>query len=256
MITYLVNCKINLGLHVVRKRPDGYHDLETVFVPTDFFTDTLSIEPYNGDYEFECLGHFDAGPDDDNLCVRAYRLLQERFGISGVRIVLEKGIPTGAGLGGGSADAAFTLKGLASHFQLDIPAPEMLGLASQLGSDVPFFILNTPAYATGRGEVLTPIKASLSDYEIRIVKPDVSVSTREAYAGIQPHESSIRLDDVICNMPVSEWRNCIHNDFEMPVFAKHPELAKIKQDFYEQGALYAAMSGSGSAMFGIFPKES
>ena len=254
MIFQIVNCKINLGLNIIRKRADGYHDLQTVFYPVDAFTDTLSLEPATADFEFVCNSAQDLGAQEDNLCVKAFRLLQCDYGIHGVRLALDKHIPTGAGLGGGSADAAFTLKLLAQHFHLPIDSPTLKRYAAQLGSDVPFFIDNTPVYATGRGEIMTPVELDLSMYDIRIIKPDIFVSTREAYAGVHPHESDLNFADVVRNVPVHEWKNYLYNDFEESVFKIHPQIAEIKQQFYEQGALYAAMSGSGSAVFGIFPK--
>lgn len=253
MITTSVNCKINLGLHIVRKRADGYHDLETVFYPTDFFTDTLTLEAYRGDFDFVCDSVQDVGPDEDNLCVKAFRLLQRDYGIRGVRLRLEKRIPTGAGLGGGSADAAFTLKMLADYFGLALSNSGLREYAAQLGSDVPFFIDNTPMYATGRGDILTPVALDLSSYRIEIVKPDFSVSTKEAYAGITPRVPDVNLLEVI-QQPVANWKDLMRNDFEESIFQRHSELAELKAGMYRQGAAYAAMSGSGTAVFGLFPK--
>ena len=253
MITTSVNCKINLGLHIVRKRADGYHDLETVFYPTDFFTDTLALEPYQGEFDFVCESVQDVGPDQDNLCVKAFRLLQRDYGIKGLRLRLEKRIPTGAGLGGGSADAAFTLKMLANYFSLPVSSVTLREYAAQLGSDVPFFIDNAPMYATGRGEILTPVALNLSGYRIEIVKPSFSVSTKEAYAGITPRVSDVNLLEVI-QQPVESWRYLMRNDFEESVFQRHPELSELKAEMYRKGAAYAAMSGSGTAVFGLFPK--
>ena len=252
----LVNCKINLGLNIIRKRADGYHDLQTVFYPVDFFTDRITLENISQDFEFVCDSAQDIGPDDDNLCVKAFRLLERDFGIRGVRLRLEKHIPTGAGLGGGSADAAFVLKMLAEHFKLPLDNAALKRYAVQLGSDVPFFMDNRPVFAEGRGEIMTPIELDLSAYNIIIEKPDVFVSTREAYAGITPHESDIDLKQVVREVPVQEWKHYMRNDFEESVFTKYPQIAEVKRKFYEKGAHYAAMSGSGSAVFGIFPKVS
>lgn len=248
-----VTAKINLGLQIVRKREDGYHDLQTVFYPTDFYHDIMSLTPCSSEFEFELESAEDLGDDNNNLCVKAFRLLQKDFGISGVHIYLDKGIPTGAGLGGGSADAAFTLSMLVSAFKLPVSEGQMLTYALQLGSDVPFFLYNRPMYATGRGEVMTPIDLDLSSYRLKIVKPDIHVSTKEAYAGITPKESNIFLPNIL-QQDVRTWNGLVVNDFEESVFAKHPELSKIKESLYRDGALYAAMSGSGSAVFGIFPK--
>lgn len=251
MECYIANCKINLGLHIVRKRPDGYHDIETLFYPTDYFTDSLTIEPCEKAFEFECHSEWDTGPDDGNLCVKAYRLLQQDFGIDGIRILLEKHIPIGAGLGGGSSDAATTLIALTHHFNLPISQKELVQYAAQLGSDVPFFILNTPAYATGRGEVLQQTPLDLSDYRIEIVKPDIHISTAEAYRGVTPREPELSVLDILLK-PKSQWKDHLHNDFEDSLFPKYPELGAIKQAFYDRGAVYASMTGSGSAIYGIF----
>lgn len=254
MPTSLVNCKINLGLNIIRKRDDGFHDLQTVFYPTDAFSDLLSLEPIAGGLEFVCDSAQDIGPDSDNLCVKAFRLLERDFGVQGVRLRLEKHIPTGAGLGGGSADAAFVLKMLTEQFKLPLDNVDLKQYAAQLGSDVPFFIDNKPAFAEGRGEIMTPVDLDLSAYNIIIEKPEVSVSTREAYAHVRPHESDVNFAEVVRNVPVHEWEKYLYNDFEDSVFPKYPQIAEIKRKFYESGAFYAAMSGSGSAVFGIFPK--
>lgn len=253
MITTPVNCKINLGLNIIRKRQDGYHDLETVFFPTDFYTDRLIFEPGGEELVFECRSPWDTGADCDNLCVRAFRLLQRDYGIRGGQLVLEKGIPIGAGLGGGSADAAFTLKMLTEAFSLPLDNARLKQYAAQLGSDVPFFIDNVPMYATGRGEILTPLALNLSGYRLEIVKPDISVSTKEAYAGITPHVPDLNVRDIV-RLPVEQWTGKLRNDFEENIFQRHPELAELKAEMYRKGAAYAAMSGSGTAVFGLFPK--
>lgn len=253
ILTAKVNCKINLGLYVVRKRPDGYHDLETVFYPTDFYTDELALAPSDCELDFVCTDT-QAGPPADNLCVRAFHLLRRDFDIGGVQIALRKHIPTGAGLGGGSADAAFTLKLLAQWFHLPLAAADLKAYAANLGSDVPFFIDNTPVFATGRGEIMTPVDLDLSNYIIKIVKPDFSVSTREAYAHITPKKANVDLK-LLVNQPVEYWKELMHNDFEDSVFARHPELAALKRKMYAEGALYASMSGSGTAIYGIFTKR-
>ena len=247
-----VNAKINIGLQIVRKRSDGYHDLQTVFYPTDFFTDILRIAPSSEEVLFRVESREDLGNPDNNLCVKAFRLLQHDFGISGVEISLHKGIPTGAGLGGGSADAAFTLKMLADAFQLPVTEAKMQEYALQLGSDVPFFLHNRPMYATGRGEVLTPVDVDLSSYRLKIVKPDIHVSTKEAYADILPKTPNVFLPNVL-QQNIETWEGLVTNDFETSVFLKYPELREIKASLYREGALYASMSGSGSAVFGVFP---
>ena len=247
-----VNAKINIGLQIVRKRPDGYHDLQTVFYPTDFFTDTLRISPANAEILFKMESKENLGNPCDNLCVKAFRMLQQDFGISNVEIFLTKGIPSGAGLGGGSADAAFTLKMLCDIFQLPVSEEKMVEYALQLGSDVPFFLMNKPVYATGRGEVMIPIGLDLSQYRLKIVKPNIHISTKEAYAGVTPCESELYLPVSLQQDPRT-WKDVVVNDFESSLFEKFPELKTVKEQLYQEGALYASMSGSGSAFFGIFP---
>ena len=246
-----VNAKINIGLQIVRKRPDGYHDLQTVFYPTDFFTDYLRISPSEKDISFQVESKEDLGDSANNLCVKAFRLLQKDYGISHVEIFLRKGIPSGAGLGGCSADAAFTLKMLRDIFQLPVSEEKMVEYALQLGSDVPFFLYNKPMYATGRGEVFSPIDLDLSSYRLKIVKPDIHISTKEAYAGVTPKESDLFLPEILKNNP-NDWKNLVVNDFEESLFKKVPALKTVKEGLYLEGALYASMSGSGSAFFGVF----
>ena len=250
-----IHAKINIGLQIVRKREDGYHDLQTVFYPTGFYHDVMSLTPCSSEFEFELESEEDLGPSENNLCVKAFRMLQQDYGIEGVHLSLDKGIPTGAGLGGGSADAAFTLSLLVNAFQLPVTEEQMLHYALQLGSDVPFFLYNKPMYATGRGEIMTPIDLDLSSYQLKIVKPDIHVSTKEAYAGITPKETDVFLPTVL-QQDVRTWDGLVVNDFEESVFENHPELREIKESFYRDGALYAAMSGSGSAIFGLFPHDS
>jgi 4-diphosphocytidyl-2-C-methyl-D-erythritol kinase len=240
------NAKINLGLHVVRKRPDGYHDIETLFYPVPELCDILELV-HADRFEMHC---HNAEISGENLCEKAWRLMAERFGIPPVAIHLYKKIPMGAGLGGGSADAAFTLTGLNDLFGLQLPKVELAGLAAQLGSDCAFFVYNRPMLATGRGEVLTPVDFTL-DRPLRIFPQPVFVSTREAYAGITPHAPEHRIESVL-KLPVERWDGLLVNDFETTVFARHPELQVAKQALYDDGAAYAAMSGSGSALFAIY----
>lgn len=241
------NAKINLGLNVVRKRSDGYHDIETLFYPVPDCRDILEIVPADA---FQ-MTVYNVPIEGENLCEKAWKLLHDRFGIPPVAIGLYKQIPMGAGLGGGSADAAFTLKGLNELFGLGLPPEELAGLAAQLGSDCAFFIFNRPMIARGRGEILTPFDLSLEGHALRLFPQPVFVSTREAYAGITPREPARRIESVV-RRPVAEWRGLLVNDFEETVFARHPELAAAKQALYDGGALYAAMSGSGSALFAIY----
>lgn len=254
MLTY-PNAKINLGLNIVEKRPDGYHNLETVFYPIGL-CDVLDVELSEGctDYSFSSSGIQIDGDPENNLIVKAFRLLQYEYGIPPIDITLIKQIPFGAGLGGGSADAAFMLKTLNEMFELKITPKKLEKLAGTLGADCPVFIKNKPVYATGIGNIFTPIKLSLKGYFLVLIKPDIHVSTPEAYSLVVPETPQISLLESI-QKPVSEWKNLIKNDFEKSVFAKYPEIATIKNKLYEMGALYASMSGSGSSVFGIFEKE-
>lgn len=314
MITY-PNIKINLGLRILRKRPDGYHDLETLFVPDDTFKDTLEIVTGDdwsrtskrlfGLYGSEGAGtqveatvgqqmpggyvnsvqdnaladeadicpalrqaiaedgkvmitiaraegvHWD--PADD-LTVKAYHILDQEFGLPPVKIFLEKNIPVGAGLGGGSADGAFALRMLNEMFGLGLSDDALANRAARLGSDCAFFIFNKPMIGQGRGEILSPWDFDMGEYELKVVVPEgVSVSTREAYAGVHPRERKVALTEALAR-PLEEWKNYVENDFEASVFALHPELGMVKDSLYQAGAVYASMSGSGSALFGIFRK--
>lgn len=289
------NVKINLGLHVLRKREDGYHDLETLFVPYHGIYDVLEI--ISGDdysqtlgviagYDRKCVAQAISpdgklmitiarkeGVDWDplkDLTAKAYFLLAEDFKLPPVKIFLEKLSPVGAGLGGGSADAAFALQMLSQLFGLNLPAATLAGYAARLGSDCPFFIYNTPMMGTGRGEVLTPFDLDSiigPEYEIRVTVPQgISVSTADAYRGIVPREAAApaqaaghtrpdraSLADIL-RTPVTAWKDSLVNDFEATVFAKYPALEAIKNNLYKEGAVYASMSGSGSALFAIFRK--
>ena len=250
MITF-PNAKINLGLNIVSKRPDGYHNIETVFYPVRLY-DALEIVPAaNGITTFTQTGILVEGDPENNLVLKACRLLQKHCAIPEVDIYLQKNIPFGAGLGGGSSDAAFMLKLLNDFAGLHLSDEQLEEYASQLGADCAFFIQNRTVFAEGIGTVFTPISVSLTGYFLIIVKPDISVSTQEAYARVtpQPPQESI-LDIVSC--PVETWKNRLVNDFEAGVFARFPEIHAIKEKLYEKGAVYASMSGSGSSVFGIF----
>lgn len=256
MITYPTP-KINIGLNVLRRRADGYHDIDTLFYPVDAYHDTLEILPAE---EFSIdvrLAEGDLPVDWDpqnDLCAKAYRLMQERYGIAPVSIRLLKAIPVGAGLGGGSSDCAATIKVLDEIFALHLPTSELESLAGSLGADCAFFIRNIAQWGSGKGEILSPADIDLSDYEIRVVVPDgESVSTREAYSGIVPCEPEVNLHDALAR-PISEWKGSVKNDFETSVFPSHPRIAELKEQLYRDGALYASMTGSGSAVFGIFGK--
>ena len=274
------NVKINLGLNVLRKREDGFHDLETLFVPYFGIKDTLEIitgddfsttsamlfAKYNGveqglvqgiseDGKLMITIAREEGVDWDplkDLTAKAYFILAEDFNLPPVKIFLEKTSPVGAGLGGGSADAAFALKMLNELCGLGLSDQKLAEYASRLGSDCAFFIYNRPMIGEGRGEILTEWPVDISGYDLQVLTPEgVSVSTKDAYSGIRPHLPEVPLRDALAR-PVEEWNGVLVNDFEETVFAKYPELDAINRSLYECGAVYASMSGSGSALFALF----
>lgn len=249
------NAKINLGLQVTSRRPDGYHNLDTVFLPIPLRDSLEVVARPDSDSATDCvlhlLGNTLEGNPDDNLVTKAYRLLKQEHDLPPVEVWLYKHIPSGAGLGGGSADAAFMLTMLNGMFALGIDDDRLEAYATTLGADCPIFIRNKPVYATGIGNIFSPIDLSLSGYHIVVVKPSVFVSTREAFRYVKPAEPAITLDKKILR-PVEEWRHIITNDFEFSVFPQYPQLGFIKDALYEQGAVYASMSGSGSALYGLF----
>ena len=252
MITF-PNIKINLGLSITEKRPDGYHNLETVFYPVAL-EDALEIRTNpeaQQKFTLHQHGMEIAGNPENNLVVKAYLLLDKEFHLPPVEIHLYKHIPSGAGLGGGSSDAAFMLKLLNEHYNLQLSDNQLEDHAATLGADCAFFIKNTPTYAEGIGNIFSPIELSLKGYRIMIVKPDVFVSTREAFANIRPHRPEYPVREVI-RRPVAEWKDTLINDFEASVFPQYPVIGEIKEELYHQGAIYASMSGSGSSVFGLF----
>ena len=247
------NCKINLGLNIVNKRSDGYHNIETVFLPIQL-KDALEVIEKE-EFEFSSTGLSIEGEIEKNLCVKGYHLLKKDFPyLSNVQMHLHKAIPMGAGLGGGSSDGAFTLKLLNKKFELNLSEKQLIDYSLKLGSDCPFFIVNKPCFATSRGEILEPIALDLSTYKIVIVHPDIHVSTAWAFSNINP-QGPVKSIQQIIQQPILTWKNELSNDFETPVFKKYPEIKKIKDELYDSGAIYAAMSGSGSAVYGIFRKE-
>ena len=252
MITFPC-AKINIGLQVTERRPDGYHNLDTVFYPIPLH-DALEVVPAEEE-GYDCRLHLSGvsieGDPNTNLVVRAYRLLAADYALPPVDIYLHKHIPTGAGLGGGSADASYMLRLLREMYSLDISDEQLEVYAAQLGADCPFFIKGEPVYATGIGNEFHPIALDLGGMCLVVVKPDVFVSTKEAYSMVRPEKPEVTLDKKIMQ-PITEWRDTINNDFEKGIFALHPELAAIKEKLYTLGATYAAMSGSGSALFGLF----
>ena len=250
---YLVKtgCKINLGLNVVERRPDGYHNLQTIFYPVPLY-DELTIRESEGEDVLMLGGNPLEGDVQDNLVLRAVRLLrQEGFSVPPLNIDLKKVIPSGAGLGGGSSDAACMVTTLARLYNLPLSEEQMKSLVGKLGADCPFFINPRPLYAEGIGDVFTPISLILNGWYLLLVKPEVHVSTREAYAGVHPHMPAYSLLETI-KLPVGQWVGRMVNDFEESIFSNHPLLAEIKQELYHQGAAYASMSGSGSTIFGLF----
>ena len=256
MVTF-PNAKINLGLDVVAKRPDGYHNLETVFYPIplqDILEITPAEEPDAPDYTFTMYNAVFKGDDNDNLVVKAYKILAADHKLPKVKMSLYKHIPTGAGLGGGSADAAFALKMLNEIAGLGLSDEKLEEYAARIGADCAFFIKNTPAYATGIGNILTHTTCDINGYFIVLVKPDIHISTKEAYSLVIPAAPETPLTEIAAR-PVAEWKGAMKNDFEKSVFAGHPSMEKIKEDLYRMGAVYASMSGSGSSFFGIFTTE-
>lgn len=254
-------CKINLGLRVPSKRQDGYHNIETIFYPIPL-TDALEVirktEPSNESLTFSFSGLPISGKEEDNLCIKAYKLLKEKFpDLPPILAHLHKIIPMGAGLGGGSSDGAFMLRLLNQLFSLQLSDEKLCEYALKLGSDCPFFIHNQPCYAEGRGELMEPISLSLKDYTIALVYPALHVSTANTFRELNRTTTPLKYDQSlqdIIGMPVKEWKDVLVNEFEIPVTKQFPEIAKIKSNLYEAGALYASMTGSGSSVFAIFDK--
>jgi len=255
------NCKINLGLHITAKRTDGYHNLETVFVPvalTDIL-EVIQLSAYHAtestDIQFSSSGLSIAGDANNNLSVKAYKLLKKDFPqLPPIQMHLHKIIPMGAGLGGGSADGAFALQLIQQKFQLEISKQKMIDYALQLGSDCPFFVINKPCFATSRGEILTPIELDLSAYSFLIVNPKIHISTAWAFSSIVPKQPRVSIQSIV-QKPIETWKNVLINDFETPAIEAFPVIGKIKETMYQHGALYSSMTGSGSTVFGIFDKK-
>jgi 4-diphosphocytidyl-2-C-methyl-D-erythritol kinase len=251
------NCKINIGLNILGKRPDGYHDLQTIYYPVAI-KDALEIIVVNNptnDVTFCSSGIPVPGKEENNICIKAYNLLKKDFpGIPPISFHLHKAIPMGAGLGGGSADAAFLLQLLNNKFGLNLSREQLINYSLQLGSDCPFFIVNKPCFATGRGEQLEEISLDLTSYKILLVHPGIHVSTADAFSEISITQNAPDLKQLV-QLPPAAWQGLITNDFENTVFDKFPEIGGIKDILYQSGALYASMSGSGSSVYGIFQKE-
>ncbi|MDY3978493.1 MAG: 4-(cytidine 5'-diphospho)-2-C-methyl-D-erythritol kinase [Tidjanibacter sp.] len=255
-ITLYPNCKINAGLDILSRRDDGFHEIETLMLPIYGICDRLTIERdlTAESIRFDATGiKVDCGKER-NLVVRAWILMRERYGIGGVRIALHKEIPYGAGLGGGSADAAFTITGLNELFELGLTTTELESVAAELGSDTSFFVSNRPAFCQGRGEILTPFDIDLKGLWAVVTKPQFEISTPEAYAQVTPHIPATPLRRRL-SLPVEQWQGVVTNDFEEPLLRSHLPLRNIKNGLLKQGAVYASLSGSGSALFGLFDRE-
>ena len=255
------NCKINLGLRIIRKRNDGYHDLETIFypIPMNDALEVIRTPATDTNVSFQSSGLTISGDTSNNLCVKAYQLLKKDFPQLGpVQMHLHKVIPMGAGLGGGSSDGAFALQLINDLFHLQLSKEQLIGYALQLGSDCPFFILNQPCFARGRGEKMEPVTLDLSGYHFAIVNPGIHINTGWAFSQLQLDKpKQLELPDLrtIIQQPVPGWKETLINDFEAPVCKAHPEIASVKQQLYDAGAVYASMTGSGSTVFGLFTEK-
>jgi 4-diphosphocytidyl-2-C-methyl-D-erythritol kinase len=245
--------KINLGLNILRKREDAFHDIDTCMVEIPF-TDILEVTKADS-FEFLQTGISISGTGGTNLCEKAYQLLRKEYEIGPVRIHLRKQIPVGAGLGGGSADATYTLLALNQLFQLQLSIQKLKELSSELGSDCPFFVEGLPQIAKGRGEVLSTIELDLSNFYLVLLNPGIHVGTKEAYEGVSANDAVISVHELI-HKPIQHWRDALKNDFEKSVFQLFPEIKTLKDSLYDSGAVYAAMSGSGSSVYGLFLDES
>lgn len=243
-------CKINIGLNILSRRADGFSEIQTVMYPVCGIYDLIEMSPAMR-FEFTSQGIKVDCPDEENLCVRAYDVMRRLYDLPPVVLHLDKRIPFGAGLGAGSANAVAVIDLCNDLFGLDLPRDEMRAVASMLGSDTAFFVDNVPSVASGRGEILEPIDLDLSGHYIYMVKPDVGVSTAEAYRAVVPHTPILYARDAV-KLPIGEWRGAVVNDFERPIFDKIPILAKIKAEMYAGGAVFSSMSGSGSTVYGLF----
>ena len=246
------NAKINLGLHIISKRPDGFHDLETCLYPVNW-CDMLEVIA-GEEVDFTYSGLAIEGDPTDNLCYRAYELLGANYELPPIQLQLHKVIPLGAGLGGGSSDAAATLLSLNKKFALNLDQRELKKFAAQLGSDCPFFIDNTPSFATGKGDILEPADIDLTGIHILLVNPGLHISTAQAYSKVIPKKTHVSLRKAV-DQPYSLWKETLVNDFEDSIFPDYPEIAEIKGRLYDGGAFYASMSGSGASVYGLFEEE-
>lgn len=246
-------CKINLGLNVLRRRTDGYHDIETCFYPVPR-TDILEVVP-SAEFRFELTGIAIPGSGDDNLCVKAYELLRKDHGLPPASIYLHKLIPPGSGIGGGSSDGTATLRMLNKVFDLKQSVSDLAGYAERLGSDCPFFLHDRPMIGTGRGEQLSTVRVSLKGKYIVMVRPDIHISTQSAYQAVVPHTPDVDIRSLVEGHPPEEWRDKLSNQFEAFAMSRYSVIGRIREDLYKAGAFYASMSGSGSAVYGLFNME-
>ena len=248
------NCKINIGLDILRRREDGFHDLETVMVPVLGMYDVVEVEKVGGNSLFEQKGLVVDCDPEQNLCMKALRLMQRLYGVGECRICLDKRVPFGAGLGGGSSDATSVILAINELFELGLGEERLVEIAAMIGSDTAFFVRNTPQLCAGRGEKMEPIGLPLQGKYLVVAKPEEGVSTKEAYSGVKPAIPQVRLFDAL-QRPIEEWQGVVKNDFEPHIFEAHPAIAELKKAMIDGGAIYASMSGSGSAVFGIFDEE-
>ncbi len=249
------NCKINIGLDVVERRADGFHELSTIMFPVVGLFDEVKVEKIDSaDVEFFAQGIEIDCAAESNLCIKAFNLMHARYAVGAVRITLNKNIPFGAGLGGGSSDATAVILAINDLYALELSESTLIDLAAELGSDTAFFVRNTPQLCSGRGEKMEHIELDLEDLWLVLIKPDESVSTREAYAGVRPSQPETPLSELI-KLPVDQWQRVIKNDFERHIFESHPKLGSIKAELIAAGALYASMSGSGSTIYALFADE-
>lgn len=247
---FFPNAKINLGLNILKKRDDGFHDIETLMIPVSLCDSLEFIK--SEDFSFTSSGIVLDVNSDNNLCTKAYELLKKTYPLPPVSIHLHKAIPTGAGLGGGSADAAFLLNSLNNYFNLNISNKDLKNFSATLGSDCPFFIDNKPCMAYGRGEILETFDIDLTKYKIVVIHPSIHVNTAWAYKNSTPESNRRALKSLLDSTPITNWKNIIRNDFETVVFSVYPEIKDLKDKMYHLGAIYASMTGSGSAVYGIF----
>ena len=251
---YFSGIKINLGLNVISKRADGYHNLESVFYPLPKHDIIEITENTEKDFELVLSGIPIPGMIEDNLIYKCWLKIKEHLKGKHIKVHLHKCNPLGAGLGAGSANAVTFLTSANQQFNLNLSYHELFNIALSLGSDCPYFLKNTPQFCEGRGEIMSDAKIDLSNYEIKIEKPDIHVSTKDAFAGIEPQQPKPSIKEII-QLPIEQWKGLLVNDFEKTVFKKFPEIEAVKNSMYEQGAIYASMSGSGSEVYGIFEKN-